>query len=519
MRSLWWLSKLVNIKPRSVISGLGFLLILCVAGTNLYSQFLDTIYARANDAYTSFAVLDSGEIIFAGKKNINNNVLQYTWVNRQGVVIDTLNLRYDPNEYFFAPCSRGLMMKGEKLYHSNTNFYSQDSIYVILSKFNLSPLSTSETKLYYTDRSIYTATQAWSMAFDTDSTFLVSGLLARWVQQPDSLLKYDLFLTKFDTAFNVIWETIVPDGRYGRRYGPIGTDIVLDSYGGILVTGNAFFYPILEIGFAARFDRHGNKLWYKEYPGNMGMSGMYCVDNKDGTYQYVQNWWTRPQGDINDLHVGRMDTMGNILTNERFGKVQRMQMAQDLIQTKDGNFYVSGIGYYANFHSFGFKFSPQGDSLWYRTYHHDDSLDLAYVENFQEDADSNLVHFGYHGDNVNPRPGNGIFAWLYRTDQHGCIFEDCHLSQEEIAALPQLSLYPNPAPGGRFFIDLPVTTAEAPAVLEMYNTAGALLESHSLGEQSGRISINSALPKGTYFCLLRTKDGKELGVARLLVED
>lgn len=482
-------------------------------------QFLDTIYSRGNNAKISYTSLGDTAYLFANIKNINPRLYEYTLINYNGEILDTLSLNYPIPGYSLDNCRSCLHFKERRTYSAYTNFTSLDSGFVILSKLTFNPLDTIETMRYYVDRSIYTGEHAWSMAFDTDSTFLVSGYVARWVQQPDSLLKYDLFLTKFDTALNVVWETTVADGIYGRRYGPIGTDIVVDSYGRILVTGNAFFYPFLEIGFASRFDSQGNNLWYKEYPGNMGMSGMYCVDNEDGTYQYVQNWWTRPQGDINDLIVGRMDTMGNILTGKRFGKVQRMQFAQDLIKTKDGNFYISGIGYYANFHSFGFKFTPQGDSLWYRTYHHDDSLDLAYVENFQEDADSNLVHFGYHGDNVNPRPGNGIFSWLYRTDQYGCIFKDCQLSREELATLPQLSLYPNPAPGGRFFIELPTASKEAPAVLEIYGSAGALLESHSLGRSSGRLSVQTDLSPGVYFCLLRAKDGKEIGVAKLMREE
>ncbi|MCR9154584.1 MAG: T9SS type A sorting domain-containing protein, partial [Bacteroidetes bacterium] len=273
-----------------------------------------------------------------------------------------------------------------------------------------------------------------------------------------------------------------------------------------------------EIGFAARFDGDGNNLWYKEYPGNLGMSGMYCVDNGDGTYQYVQNWWTRIQGDANDIMVGRMDTLGNILTSKRLGKINRMQFAQGLLKTQDGNFYVSGIGYFSNFHSYGFKFSPQGDSLWYRTYHHDDSLDLAYVESFKEDGAGNLVHFGYHGNNVNPNPGNGIFAWLYRTDEHGCIFQDCHLSQEEIAALPKLSLYPNPSKG-RFYIEIEASQ-DFPCVLEIYNTDGALLESHSLvSPYQSRLVIDTPLNPGHYFVLLRDKQGTELALSKLLLID
>ncbi|MDR9374090.1 MAG: T9SS type A sorting domain-containing protein, partial [Schleiferiaceae bacterium] len=144
-------------------------------------------------------------------------------------------------------------------------------------------------------------------------------------------------------------------------------------------------------------------------------------------------------------------------------------------------------------------------------------LDLAYVENFMEDADSNLVHFGYHGDNVNPRPGNGIFSWLYRTDQHGCIFEDCQLSQEELKALPRLGLYPNPAPGGRFFVEQPLQGR--PAILEIYNASGALLESHNLASSQSRYRIHSALSPGSYLCLLRSNTGKELGLARVMMEE
>jgi hypothetical protein len=126
------------------------------------------------------------------------------------------------------------------------------------------------------------------------------------------------------------------------------------------------------------------------------------------------------------------------------------------------------------------------------------------------------VHFGYHANNVNPNPGNGVFAWLYRTDAQGCIFKDCHLSQEELAALPVINIYPNPSKG-KFYLDL-AETEEIPAVLEIYNTAGALVESHSLsGQNQNRLTIYTPLSAGNYYVLLRTSTGKELGVARLVL--
>lgn len=482
----------------------------------LPAQYLDTIYRRGNDAYTSFSLLNSGEILTAGSQNRNHHILEITKLNANGQILDTLNIHYNPNDFFIANCTRGLLVQNDRVYHAYTNFYSRDSIHVTLAKLRLDSLDTIATKYYYINRASSMGTHAWSMLFDSDSTFLLSGCVARWVQEPDSVLKYDLFLSRFDTSLNLIWETTVSPTIYGRNYGPIGCDILVDSSGKILVTGNTFFYPILEIGFAARFDNMGNNLWYREYSGNIGMSGMYCVDNGNGTYQYVQNWWTTASGGQNDIIVGQMDSLGNILSLKRFGKIRRTQFAQDLIRTKDGNYYVSGIGYFGNFHSYGFKFSAQGDSLWYRTYHHDDSLDLAYVETFEEDPSGNLVHFGYHANNVNPNPGNGLFSWLYRTDENGCIFKDCDLRQDEIESLPKLSLYPNPSKGS-FFLDI-TSKEKSLYVLEIYNTAGALLESHLINDlNKERISIKSTLTRGEFFVVLRDKQGTKLGVSKILI--
>lgn len=489
-------------------------LFLTGLSTNGTAQYLDTIYDIGHDARPSFTLLEGGDILIANANNNQTNLYQYARLNSQGLLLDSLNLHYPANDYFFANCKRALVCIGKNLYNAYTNFHQQDSTYIILSKLSLNPLDTLQTHLYFADRSIYIASQALVMVYDSDSSFLLSGLHARWALEPDSVLKYDLFLSRIDTNFQVVWETIVPDGQYGRDYGPMGTDILIDEYGGILVTGNEFFYPLLEIGFAARFNQAGQNLWYKEYPGTLGMSGMYCVDNGDGSYQYIQNQWTRAQGDANDLITGRMDTLGNILSSKRIGKINRMQFAQDLIQTSDSNFYVSGIGYYINMHSYGFKFSPQGDSLWYRSYHHDDSLDLAYLETFREDSAGNLVHFGYHVNNINPGPNNNLSSWLYRTDADGCIFKDCQLGKEELGSLPPFILYPNPS-RGTFNFDLPLNE-HRPAYLEIYNSSGGLAETHRLPDSPlPRYRISSSLATGQYYVVLRSISGKKIGLASL----
>lgn len=47
------------------------------------------------------------------------------------------------------------------------------------------------------------------LEWDTDSTFLLSGYAWYWNSLP--FLKYDLFLSKFDADFNLLWETTVYD--------------------------------------------------------------------------------------------------------------------------------------------------------------------------------------------------------------------------------------------------------------------------------------------------------------------
>lgn len=487
----------------------------CLFG-DLNAQYLNKIYTRGRNPKVTFTSVQDSLYLYGSVRNVDGSRYDYTLINSSGAILDTLDLDFPVPGHLFDNCRFCLNVRGDRIYNAYTNFVNNDSIFVILSQLSLNPLDTIRTFNYYPQSINYTAAHAWSMKFDSDSTFLVSGLMGRWAQEPDSLLKYDLFLSKFDTAFNLIWETTVEDGVYGRRYGPIGTDIVLDNYGGILVTGNAFYYPILELGFAARFDENGTKLWYKEYPASLGMSGMYCVDNGDGTYQYVQNDWSKFTGGLNNLIVGRMDTSGNILSSQRFGKINRAQFAQDMIRTQDGNYYISGIGYLGNFHSFGFKFTPQGDSLWYRTYHHDDSTDVVYVEGFEEDSGGDLIHFGYHVNNVRPNPGNIAFSWVYRTDEYGCIFQDCHLSNEEIAQLPSIGFFPNPC-DGEFRINLN-RDLEGPLFVEIYAVNGALLESHIVDDgRQEEVNIRSGLTSGAYYVLLRSRNGEKLGVEKLLI--
>ncbi len=491
-----------------------FLFLCLMLSAVVFGQPLDTLYERGSDSKSAILQLANGDYITANNKNTELSRLQYTKIDPSGTIVDTLDIDYPDTLVALMQCPRCLAEKNGFIYTSFTEFFSSDSARIRLLKIDNSTFDTTLTTTYLHNPQTHFGHQSWSMEFDSDSTFILSGNAARMISATTA--KYDLMLAKFDANFHLLWETYVQDTVIGRLAGPQGMDILIDSFGKILVTGTAYQFPFVgyEIAFAARFDSDGNNLWYREYNDSLGAAGIFCVDNGNGTYQYVHNRWVESTGSVNDLYVGRMDTLGNLLTENRLGLRNRAQFAQDIIKTLDGNYYVSGVGYFGNHYSYGLKFTGTGDSLWYRNYYHDDTLDESYVESFFQDGDSNLVHIGYHINLVNPNRGNTVFSWLYRTDRHGCLFNNCDLSVEEFNALPPLALYPNPAQG-HFYLDLPA--GEKATLLALYNLQGALVETHTLDVPPGdTVSISSPLPSGSYICVLRG-EGKPLGVARIML--
>lgn len=480
------------------------------------AQYLDTIYTRGRNASTSLTELSDSSYLFCNIVNLNPHIYQYTKIGQDGLIIDTLDLVYPNPNAFLDNCSKCLHQINGYIYNVYTDFENPGSPSLILSKLTPKTLDTLFTTRYQYDTGNYEGTHAWAGTVVDNNALLITGYAARWTT--DSILKYDLFVTKFDTSFNVVWETTVSDRFQGRHYGPVGCDIVLDSYGKILVTGNPYFYTPHQIGFAARFDANGNKLWYKEYPTTYGSSGMFCLDNGDGTYQFVQNSWSVANGGNNYLNVGKLDTMGNILINKQLGQPGQLQMAQDLIKTKDGNFYVSGLSYYGNHHGFGMKFTPDGDSLWFRRYYHQDIFDLTWVEAFHEDEDSNLVHVGYFIDSYNAPVGNNVYSWVYRTDQFGCDIEDCQLSVADFAPLQVLRLYPNPS-SGKFWIDFPEDETGL-IFLEIYSLDGSLQESHEFQVGISRsIEVQTSLEPAQYICILKNESSVEIGVSKIIIHE
>ena len=139
---------------------------------------------------------------------------------------------------------------------------------------------------------------------------------------PVSQFRYDLFLARMDTSLNLLWINVVTDNNPLRDNGLYGENIMVDDYGGIVVTGNPYYWAFVQTGFAARFRASdGQLLWKHEYTPDLGLPSPICSwwTIKMETYQYAMNEWTSSTGGVCLVKHGEMDTLGNILNSNYIG--------------------------------------------------------------------------------------------------------------------------------------------------------------------------------------------------------
>ena len=351
-------------------------------------------------------------------------------------------------------CARCMEIHRGKVYTAANHFQNDNSPpYIVLIKLDEALSGVEHLDTLFAPIPYDQGIQVWGMTRDSDSTFLLTGeVVIETRPLPNINWRHDPFVARVDTNFNLIWFTAIPDPIVHRFLGLIGQDLVVDSYGGIMVTGSPPFWGLQLHAWAARLrQRDGQLLWRKEYTDGFGYSGLYVVDNGNGTYQYAMN------KRISDLIItdlvqhGVMDTMGNRLSSHLIGNRSdldgspspRENTIIDLVKTPDGHYYAAGMGYYGWFFGIGMKFTATGDSLWYREFSSAPfapqgwPTEWVMLENFFQKPDGSLVHIGFSRYTSGPSPW---YVWLYGTDANGS--GGIGLSDPEI--LPQLRAFPNP---------------------------------------------------------------------------
>jgi hypothetical protein len=419
-----------------------------------------------------------------------------------------------------SPCFKCLKTKGGSYFLAQNDLIRSDSGFVRFTKFNhnLDTLFTQKHLEFQMGQPVIR-----DMKFDTDSTFVVSGLLFRLT----SYNKYDLWVAKFDTAFNPIWELRIPDTIPGMNGGYYGDDLVIDQYGSCLVTGRANHYVTVQSNtdhsFAARIDLQTGALkWFYPFNQDLGSQNIAASDNGDGTYSFARmeilGFWpnTNDYAYPTRMRFGRIDTSGQVVYDTVTGPELPYFRFEDLIRTSDGNFYVAGDIQVlpGNFPISAYKFTPQGDSIWMRSYYHlNDPADRNHIWAFQEAPDFGFLHMGQLIDFDNDiAPVRVQHFYVLKTDFYGCLQEGCQsIVIEESHFKPAgLSAYPNPS------YDILNLESELPdeVYYELYNSFGQLMRSGNF-KHKVRINLTGIAP-GVYM-LKSTAKGSSLGSHKIII--
>jgi hypothetical protein len=441
-----------------------FLFLFLLSAPGLFGQFqyINRLHAGLGVQPGVAGAYHKGKIYTA---SVTNNVRYYS-ITR----FDSLG-QFEKELSFFADsvrsfetCAKCLNVNGSSIYQVTTPFLNNKAPYLLLYKIalNLDTLLKVDTLFVPPIDFGIDSTEviiAWGSRFDSDSSLLITGFVAAQ-PTPTAQFRYDLFLAKLDTNFNLLWMTVVTDDNVLRPFGLKGENIMVDQYGGIVVTGNPYFWGF-QTGFAARFRASdGQLLWKREYTPDLGfgISNMFVVDNQDGTYQYAMNEWTESTGSGCLVKYGEMDTMGNLVNSSYIGNRfnpnspgLRSNFAQDFLRTHDGNYYIAGVAFAGGQFGFGAKFTRTGDSLWYREYTHGGwssngpvfpPLEQGWIEWFIQKPDSSFLHIGWNQNSYTPV----LSTWILNTDKHGCDTLGCEtIGLEEFTPTVAWKIYPNPA--------------------------------------------------------------------------
>lgn len=479
-----------------------FVLSLCIV-TNSFCQnnYIDTLYPNfgglpapsilMND---STFLVASGSILDISSFNLGRFDLNGTLLNSKSFT----NLGY----WYTGSCNKCLKKRSDIYFYAQTNYVTgPNDAYVRFWKFNNS-LDSIQTKKIVDPFGHIRRINA--LEFDSDTTFLVSGYVLRLYP---TLGKRDLWVAKYDTAFNMLWEQIIPDNHPQLHEGYFGEHITIDNYGNAVISGKGYgfqrFIDTIHYSMAASFDlKNGNLNWINDYYTAPGNDYFIVLDHGDGTYRYIQKQYLRMSAGfpiLNTMHFGAMDTLGNMLWNTSIGPQYNLINIRDMQKTYDGNYYISGerISFPWYRFSYGFKVSPRGDSIWFRDYQHKtDSSNVSYLWSFQQTPDSGFVHFGLYGDeNNNIHPVRIQYSWLLKTDKYGCAQKDCHT-----IGIPEFhkpfftaSIFPNPN-HGTFNLRLSDKEPVRNYTVDVFNISGQKVYTTSVDQVDNTITIPFAKP-------------------------
>ncbi len=282
---------------------------------------------------------------------------------------------------------------------------------------------------------------------------------------PPAASGMDMVLTRVDAAGQIRWWRTYNQSVQDECY-----SVVPCRDGGFLLGGTAYDLQRHDT-FVVKTDSLGNEQWRRTFgtPAQTDWYARVCA-LRDGTYIVAANVGTRRVGRTQYLRhtVYHLDSAGQTLWTRQLGPEGDSNVPATVHELADGSIVVGGGQ--SRLDSLGmsqgvvYKLCPDGDSVWYRSF-----LILPgaashnYLTDLRPTPDGGFVGAGFLFTYA-PDTGSSD-AWVFRLDSAGYLVaggapvtRSCRplvgVAQPE-EQLAGATVWPNPAPDGRFTLALP----------------------------------------------------------------
>jgi len=333
-----------------------------------------------------------------------------------------------------------------------------------------------------------------------------------------------VLLLKVDSLGNCKWERHFESGNFN-----LGTDILTLPDGGNVVSCYKWvFQSSVSHNYLIRTDSMGNELWRRYVGGDLDDGPLFLAWSKNdstivGAYHTADSAITNADS-YNRLALIKVDVDNNLIYDNKYMPEKDYDQYNFKVNgIKIDSFYniiVVGTTYEPAPTRGGylFKFSNEGDSLWYRQYQKSYSLY----------ADNEL--FG-----VTPMPDGGYSAsgfiwpyppdtgnqdvWVIKVDSMGCIAQnDCWVGTKEIKALESkesMKIYPNPATN-RIVVEVPRENENDDFVLTIWDLYGRKVKEVLVPSGQTEVELDISDYAAGLFNVTATNKGNNVGNGKFM---
>ncbi len=416
------------------------------------------------------------------------------------------------NDYQFWAQNPDLQFLNDTtLIHSGVTFDDEGIRLGYLMKSNLEGDTLETIRFYspnYPDDLEHSSMYPIRLEFAYDGNFLVlSGIV-------NDETNNDIIIQKFTSEGELLW-----DYQYATEQDPDVCDVILPTEdGGVifimdLVTDDGGFTKL----HFNKLDSTGSIDWsfFTSPSDNLGgvkdvlLEGEYLICTTPEVKW--ENWSTMPG-------VLKIDTTGNIIWHTPVwqGDYGFNHRGRQLIKAHDGNYITGGIHYEdipdVPDDSSGFlaKISTEGEVKWQRRFKYFDLFnDEHELYDLRATSDGGYIFCGEAKgtDEDNPEvTGPYQQGWLVKVDEHGCLVEDCHLSDNvsEIDVENKEYFKASPIPASDFLNIYQAQQVSPLALYELYDLQGKLIKSIPIADKHTTLMVDvTNLISGSYILTLR----------------